>query len=286
MIAIVGGPTRGNLCLVEGLRRLGLRASLLAGEGLHGRVSRGDVVLGRLDVLPTLDGVEPGLLELLRLERSGARTLNRAGALLAAHDKLRTWRMLAAAGVPQPSTRHARTLAELRALPLPVVIKPRFGSWGADVERCRDAAELERCLAGLPGRGWFRRHGAIVQELFLHEGSDLRLVVAGGEVVGAVERTPAPGEWRTNVSLGASVRAVEPPEDACRLGLLAATSVACDLVGVDLLPVGDGWVVLELNGCADFDSAYSLAGHDVYADIARVLGLGGPAEPVRDAPVP
>ena len=46
-----------------------------------------------------------------------------------------------------------------------------------------------------------------------------------------------------------------------------------DFVGVDLLPTPGGYVVLQLNGAADFDERYSLPGRDVYADAARALGL-------------
>ena len=66
---------------------------------------RGDAALGRLDVLPTLDGVDDGLWALGSLAANGIRTLNRAGALLAAHDKLLTARLLLHAGLPHPRTR-------------------------------------------------------------------------------------------------------------------------------------------------------------------------------------
>nr|MBA3348572.1 hypothetical protein [Actinomycetota bacterium] len=45
-----------------------------------------DAALGRLDVLPTLDGVDDGLWALGSLAARGVRTLNRASALLGAHD--------------------------------------------------------------------------------------------------------------------------------------------------------------------------------------------------------
>ncbi len=64
----------------------------------------GDVAIVRLDVLPSLDGVEPGLRQVRVLERRGVRVLNRPAALLAMHDKLRTARALAAAGLPHPRT--------------------------------------------------------------------------------------------------------------------------------------------------------------------------------------
>jgi [lysine-biosynthesis-protein LysW]--L-2-aminoadipate ligase len=163
-------------------------------------------------------------------------------------------------------------------LPPPVVVKPRFGSWGRDVFRCDDRDALERCIAVIRGRRWFRRHGAVVQALVPPRGCDLRLVVAGGRVVGAAERIAAAGEWRTNVSLGGSLRPVEPSWEARSLACAAAAAIGADLVGVDLLLGDDGrLVVLELNGAVDFDERYSLDGGDVYADVAESLGLPGAA---------
>ena len=92
-------------------------------------------------------------------------------------------------------------------------------------------------------------------------------------MVGAVERVAAPGEWRTNVSLGGSRRAVEPADGAIRLALTAAAAIDADFVGVDLIPVDGGHLVLELNGAAEFDHAYDLPEGDVYLDAARALAL-------------
>jgi glutathione synthase/RimK-type ligase-like ATP-grasp enzyme len=106
-------------------------------------------------------------------------------------------------------------------------------------------------------------------------GSDLRLVVAGGRVVAASERVAAPGNWRTNVSLGGSLRPADPPEPARALAIAAAEAVRGDLVGVDVMPLaGGGYTVLELNGAVDFDERYRLRGQDdLYLDVAHALGL-------------
>src|ERR1039458_8989979 len=105
--------------------------------------------------------------------------------LLLPHDSCQTPQRLREAGVPHPRTLHTTSLDEVRALEPPFVLKPQFGSWGEDVMRCRDAGEVERCLAIIRERGWFRRHGVLVQDLVSPLGYDLRVVVAGGPGGGA-----------------------------------------------------------------------------------------------------
>ncbi len=279
-IRVLGSASNeATLKLVEGWRRLGLPARAGSAAEALATVEPGDVVVARLDVLPTLDGVEPGLLALLWIERRGVRVVNTAAALLAAHDKLRTARLLTAAGVPHPRT---AALTAGRAPPLrpPLVLKPRFGSWGRDVFLCEDDRALDRCLHSIRERPWFRRHGAIVQDVIPPLGHDLRVVVAGGRVVGATERVAAPGEWRTNVSLGGSHRPVRVTPEAEQLARAAAAAIGAELVGVDLMPIEAGetearHVVLELNGAVEFDQTYARAGGDIYADIAGALALAG-----------
>jgi RimK family alpha-L-glutamate ligase len=152
------------------------------------------------------------------------------------------------------------------------VLKPRFGSWGEDVIRCDDEAGVERGLAILRTRAWYDATGGLAQKLVAPRGYDLRIVVAGGRVIGAVRRVAAPGEWRTNVALGARREPVSPSDDARAIALGAAAAVGGDLVGIDLLPSDLGtWLVLEVNGAVDFNGVYTL-GDDVYADAREALG--------------
>lgn len=276
-VCVVGSElNETNVELVEAWRRLGLRAVLRSPLELQ-TLPAETAVLARLDVRPTLDGVEPGLFELLRFERRRARVLNRVRALLAVHDKLRTARILAAAGLPHPRTVCLRTSPSGSALEPPLVLKPRFGSWGRDVVLCRDEVELALALEDVRDRPWFRRHGALLQDVVPPLGYDLRLVVAGGEVVGAGTRVAAAGEWRTNISLGGALAPADPSPAARALAVAAAAAVGADFAGVDLAPLPDGgYVVLELNGAVEFDQRYSLDGGDVYEATARALELPSP----------
>jgi RimK family alpha-L-glutamate ligase len=277
-VLLVGDPHgETNVGLAERWRELGLVVDVVPGDALTDGIPAATVVLGRLDVLPGLDGVVPGLYRLLHLERTGHPVLNRAFGLVAAHDKLVTARVLAHAGIPAPATMHIR-LDERPRLSPPVVVKPRFGSWGRDVFRCNSRLALAHCLEVLAERPWFLRHGAIVQELVPSSRRDLRLVVAGDAVVGAVERRAAPGEWRTNISLGGTLHPVVPPPGTEELARAVAAALGLDLVGVDLLPGANGWRVIEANAAVDFDARYSVPGdRDVYEVAAESLSLLAPA---------
>jgi RimK family alpha-L-glutamate ligase len=259
-----------NLRLVESAP-LGVEMEILRPSKTLGRLAPGDAALARLDVLPTIDGIEPGTWELARLEAEGVLVLNRLRTLLTTHDKLQTSRVLAGAGIPHPKTTHVTAPHFTSRLEPPLVVKPRFGSWGRDVLLCENRGDIRACFDELSTRSWFRRQGVLVQELIPPVGHDLRIVVAAGEVVGAVRRVASAGEWRTNIALGGHREPVSPPQAARELALAAANVAEADLVGVDLLPTrAGGWVVLELNGAVEFNETYSLD-RDVFTAAAEAL---------------
>src|SRR5829696_4484546 len=241
--------TSTNLALARARPGLRILEPAVAGRAL----GEGDVAIGRLDVAESLDGIEAGLWELARLEGAGVRVLNRPRTLVAAHDKLATSRPLWDAGIAHPRTVHVTAPSDSVPFDPPVVVL------------CEDAATLRRHLVAIADRPWFPSHGALVQELVPPRGHDIRLVIAGASVVGAIKRIAAPGEWRTNVALGAVREPVEPSTEACELAIRTAAAVEGDLVGVDLLPGADGGlVVIEVNGAVEFTHAYSLEGVDVF----------------------
>jgi [lysine-biosynthesis-protein LysW]--L-2-aminoadipate ligase len=283
--------TPANLALADvGCR--GVEWAVLTPDEALAELRPGDAAIGRLDVSPSLDGVDDGMWVLGALEARGVTVLNGAPFLLAAHDKLLTARLLRRAGLPHPRTRLLAGPDPVSSLRAPAVVKPRFGSWGLGVERCDDEAALEALLAALPGQPWYRAHGALVQELVTPVGFDLRVVVAAGEVIGAISRVAAPGEWRTNVALGAERRPATPPPDACAIALAAAEVTGAALVGVDLLPDEFGrWTIVELNGAVEFTPEYALRPDtDPFADaafrLAEAAMCARVAGPAHVAPVP
>src|ERR1700690_3575249 len=76
---IVGNPSETNLALGRALADRGFAAAIATPLEVID-ASPVDLVLGRIDVLPTLDGVEPGLWVLSRLEQRGSVVLNPAAS--------------------------------------------------------------------------------------------------------------------------------------------------------------------------------------------------------------
>ena len=268
-----------NDALVSAARACGLDAMLVEPRRALSLLEPGDLALARLDVREGLDGIERGTGELERLAVGGVDVRNPPGTLVVAHDKLLTARTLRLAGLPHPHTTLLSPALPAAVPELPLVLKPRFGSWGRDVERCSTAEELDAALVRLQRKHWFREHGALAQELVEPRGWDLRIVVAGGRVVGAACRVARSGEWRTNAALGAQVEPVDPPPIARALALAAARAARADLVGVDLLPAPNGgFLVLELNGAVEFRPVYAPQ-RDVFCDAVAALLEDGVRQP-------
>src|SRR6266545_4204275 len=102
---IAHNRTETNVRLVEAAPR-GVEMSIMCPADSLNLLRPGDAALGRLDVLPTVDGIESGTWEIARLAAEGVQVLNGLATLLATHDKLQTARALVAMGLPHPRTAH------------------------------------------------------------------------------------------------------------------------------------------------------------------------------------
>jgi RimK family alpha-L-glutamate ligase len=282
LVLVARRRTATNAAIAAAVPR-GVEARILSPARAVALLDRGTVALGRIDVSVGLDGPEDGLWALGTLAARGVHVLNRAGALLAAHDKLLTAKVLSLAGLAHPETRLVHAGDPPPDWVGPAVVKPRFGSWGRDVELCADEVALRRHLLSLEERPWFRRHGVLLQELVPPEGYDLRVIVAAGVAVGAIARVAAPGEWRTNIALGGTRASIDPTPAALDLAVRAAAAAGTDFAGVDLLPLPDGsWTVLELNGAVDFTRAYGLDRDPFVAAAAELARAGRERSQLRD----
>jgi ribosomal protein S6--L-glutamate ligase len=240
---------------------------------------------GGLDLLG-VDGVlvrmmPPGSLEqvvfrmdaLHRLAAAGVPVLNPPRAVEAAVDKYLTLSLLAAAGLPVPATwageSAADALGAFAELGGDVVVKPLFGSEGRGLLRLSDRELAWRAFHAL------ERLAAVLylQRAIRHPGYDIRVFVLRGAVLAAMRRHAAPGEWRTNVSLGGHAEPYQLDGEAERLALAAARAVGAEIAGVDLIPDLDRGclLVLEVNAVPGWRALARVSGIDVAAAILAAL---------------
>ncbi len=229
-----------------------------------------DARLDALDLL-VVRGLPRGSLEqvifrmdaLHVLAASGVRCVNRPRAIERTIDKSWAGAILARAGVPTPPTivceRHDGAMQAFERLGGDVVVKPLFGAMGNGIVRIEDRDLAHRVFRALE----LERTVYYVQRTIAAAGRrDLRVLVVGGAVAGAMERMT--DSWRANVARGARPRAVALSGPERDVALAAAAALETDVAGVDLLVAPDGGiVVVEVNGIPGWQALQSICEEDL-----------------------
>jgi RimK family alpha-L-glutamate ligase len=234
------------------------------------------VVLDELDLL-LIRGLPRGSLEqvifrmdaLHILSTHGVRCVNSPRAIERTIDKSWAGALLSHAGVPTPPTivceRYDGAMLAFERLGGDVVVKPLFGAMGNGIVRVEDRDVAHRVFRALE----LERTVYYVQRTIAPAGRrDLRVLVVGNEIAGAMERVT--DSWRANVARGARPRSVRLSEAESSVALAAAAALEADVAGVDLLvtPAGE-IVVLEVNGIPGWQALQSVCADDLFIRVVR-----------------
>jgi gamma-F420-2:alpha-L-glutamate ligase len=93
----------------------------------------------------------------------------------------------------------------------------------------------------------------IIQEYIKEsEGKDLRVIVIGGRVVGAMQRKSTDGSFKANISRGGQGEAYDVDDQMELLAIQTAKVLDLDIAGVDLLFHSDGYRICEANSSPGF----------------------------------
>ena len=201
----------------------------------------------------------------------GVAVINSSDAIMGARDKLLAHQILACAGVPFPRTVLARQPSDVaRMVKLvggpPVILKLLAGTHGKGVMLGRDLDEIQASLETV----WALNQTLLIQEYVRDSaGEDIRVLVIGGRVIGAMKRTAKLGSFRANVHQGANV-AEHPMDDQLEwLALRAAEVTKLEIAGVDVVCGRDGYQVIEVNSAPGFEGFEKATGKNVAAEILR-----------------
>ncbi len=245
--------------------------------------------------LPKYDAIIPrisianqsyGSVIIRQFEMMGVFTTTGSLAFLRARDKLRSAQLLARFNLDIPKTAFARATKNVDDLidmvgGVPVIIKVVKGSQGIGVL----LAETRKTAKSTIQAFISQKVNILVQEYIAEsKGTDIRVVVVGGKVVGAMKRQSLDeDEFRSNINLGAKGVSVALTKREEVIALRAAKAMHLSSVaGVDLLRSKRGPLVMEVNAFPMLEGIEASTGKDIAGDIIRYVERSVSKKPKRD----
>lgn len=232
--------------------------------------------------LPRYDAIIPrigarltfyGMAVVRQFEAMGVYVLNTSSAIGNSRDKLLAHQVLAMHNIGMPSTAFAMrsrdTAGIIKAVGgSPVVVKLLESTQGKGVVLAETPKAAESLIDAFRG---LNAH-FLVQE-FVKEaaGSDVRCFVVNGKVIGAMMRSAAAGEFRSNLHQGGSAKKVKLTKEERRTAVKAARVLKLDVAGVDILRSSTGPKVLEVNSSPGLEGIEAVTGLDIATEIITCI---------------
>ncbi len=170
-------------------------------------------------------------------------------AIKRSRDKLRSLQILSKNDVDMPKTIFASNKSTAKDViklsgGAPLVLKILEGTQGVGVVLVDSEKAAKSVLDAFYGMDV----NLLVQE-FIEEagGADIRVLVVDGQVVGAMKRQGAEGDFRSNLHQGGSATAHKLSRKEKSTALAAAKSMGLGVCGVDMIPSSRGPLVMEVN---------------------------------------
>jgi ribosomal protein S6--L-glutamate ligase len=214
---------------------------------------RNDILRAAFDALPVDVAIcwfanRPRAIETAtRLEERGIPVVCSGRAIEVGRNQLKTLAVLRSAEIPVPytiiATRRSDAERILAEVGRPAVCKRPLTFGGRGVWLADNPTTLQMDLNNLA-----ENDSLLVQPFYSEaNGEDLRLLVIGRNVVAAMRRVAAPGDFRANLTCGGRGIPYQPSRPECHLAIDATTAIGLDVAGVDLLSTRLGPLIIEVN---------------------------------------
>lgn len=208
-----------------------------------------------------------------QFESLGMRCFNGSDAIIKSRDKLHTLQILSQHGFGIPVTSFANSSYETKDIiklveGVPLVVKLLEGTKGVGVVLAETGKAAESVINA------FRSLKAdILVQQYIKEskGQDIRCFVIGNNVVASMERIAQEGEFRANIHLGATARAVEITDEERELAIKAAKIIGLEVAGVDMVRSNSGPKILEINSSPGLEGIEGATGIDVARKMIEYL---------------
>ena len=233
--------TAGQLSLVDGAVRARARRVAPSGSAVTAAGGSRDLGLDATDAVlvrtdPPVDAGYLAMTLLLEFARGRTLVVNDPRGLREANEKLYACRFPELMP-PTVVSADAPTLLDFAERHDGAVLKPLDGHGGAGVVLLAPGdPEGPARAAAATGDG----ARPVMAQQFLPgvADGDRRILLVDGETLGVLNRRPAPGEFRANIGLGASVEVVGPSADDERIVDALAPALRADglwFVGIDVI---------------------------------------------------
>lgn len=186
-------------------------------------------------------------------------------AIARSRDKLRSLQILSKHGVDMPKTIFASNKSDAKDVialsgGAPLVLKILEGTQGVGVVLVDSEKAAKSVLDAFYGMDV----NLLVQE-YIEEagGADIRALIVGGEVVGAMKRQGAEGDFRSNLHQGGSATAHKLSRKEKAMALAAAKAMGLGVCGVDMIPSARGPLVMEVNSSPGLEGIEKSTGIDI-----------------------
>jgi ribosomal protein S6--L-glutamate ligase len=206
-----------------------------------------------------------------QFEMLGVYCLNESQAIARSRDKLRCLQLLSRHDIGLPPTIYTRQAEHVPACiekveGPPVVVKLLQGTQGIGVVLAESTAAASSVIEAFHGL----EQNILIQK-FIREanGSDIRALVVGREVVAAMKRQAVAGEFRSNIHRGGTAKKMTLPPDYRRTALAAARVLGLTVAGVDLIESAEGPMVMEVNSSPGLEGIQKTTGVDVAGAIVE-----------------
>lgn len=190
-------------------------------------------------------------------------------AISRSRDKLRSLQILSQHDVGMPKTVFASNKSDAKDIiklsgGTPLVLKILEGTQGVGVVLVETQKAAKSVLDAFYGMDV----NLLVQE-YIEEagGADIRAIVVDGEVVGAMKRQGAEGDFRSNLHQGGSATVHKLSRKEKSTALAAAKAMGLGVCGVDMILSKRGPLVMEVNSSPGLEGIEKATGIDIAAKI-------------------
>lgn len=234
------------------------------------------------EMLPVPDAIIPrigasrtffGTAMVRHFEIMGAFSTAGNLAIARSRDKLRSLQVLSRHGVDMPRTVFASNKANAKDViklsgGTPLVLKILEGTQGVGVV----LAETQKAAQSVLDAFYGMEVNLLVQE-FIKEagGADIRALVVNGEVVGAMKRQGADGDFRSNLHQGGSATSYTLNRKEKSTALGAAKAMGLGVCGVDMIPSDRGPLVMEVNSSPGLEGIEKATSVDIAGKIMNYI---------------